>query len=238
MNRKIIIFIVGITLIVSLGVAGYIIFKTPISPIIPSKPEAPPLSSDTGKRIAEWSTYRNNQYGFEIQYPPEYQAEENPDGVAIVGFFPKNISNSEAGGISGIKLYIRDNEFGSFDAYKNDLKNNLVRELVKSNYSAYFNEIGINKKDDSISEAEAANQIRVLNEKINNSVVELSGHYSVQEETVGGASVIFHKRDFFGFIGNIYEMRVGFNDNKVLIFYSEVGNDLLDRLYHTFRILK
>jgi hypothetical protein len=158
--------------------------------------------------------------------------------VAVVEFFRKDILNPEVGGIVGIKAYIYNNEFGSFDAYKNNLKNNLVRDLVKSNYSASFNIIEINRKNGLISETEAANQISALNEEVDREVVRLSGHYSFADETVGGASVIFHKRDFYGFIGNIHEMHVDLNNARVLVFHSEADGDIVDRIYHSFKILK
>ncbi len=162
---------------------------------------APAENSNANQKVADetanWKTYRNEKYGFEIKYPEYYSAEENPDGVAIVGFFKKD-GYYEA---SGIKAYYQDVKFKSLAEYENNLR------------SLYFNLGGNN----------------VIGEKFYSTFV---------VKKLGEAMVILHRRNFEGMIGNVYEMYVWLGDGKILIFYSEDDNDILNKIYNSFRLFK
>jgi len=53
-----------------------------------TQPEATPVAVDQNQQIqdetAGWNTYKNEQYGFEVEYPSKYVASSR------VGYFPKN----------------------------------------------------------------------------------------------------------------------------------------------------
>ena len=177
------------------------------------------FSSESNGTVTGWRTYTNNQYGFQIQYPADFLAVENDDNSDIVAFYaprsedPDSI-NDPYKRVMVAKAYIQENKFPNFDAYKEDMKNNLVRNLFKENNS-----------DTSETELDAQ-------------VLQQAGHYSFQEETINGVPVIFHKREFLSMMGGVYQMHVGISGNKILLFNSEYNPELLTTLYHSFKLLK
>lgn len=74
MNQKGFVKIAVVVLVVVLvGVVGYLILvKKPTLPTIMNQPQTPttPSTQDT---IANWKIYRNENFGFEFKYPPEFE---------------------------------------------------------------------------------------------------------------------------------------------------------------------
>lgn len=163
---------------------------------------APAENSNTNQKVADetadWETYKNERYGFEIKYPNEYKAVEDPDGTAIVGFFSNDGSYD-----TSLKAYLRESKYNNFDDYKN----NLIITFVKP--------------DDTVIDG-----------------VSHSFYSIFKEENIGGKQVILHRRNFEGMIGNIYEMHVWLDGGKIFVFFSEDDNNVLDKIYHSFKFTK
>jgi len=69
-----------VLIIAILGVAGYFSYKIYKSPIQPAtQPTTSLVPSATPDITANWKTYTNNQYGFELKYPQGDKVEEIKD---------------------------------------------------------------------------------------------------------------------------------------------------------------
>lgn len=62
--------------------------------------------------------------------------------------------------------------------------------------------------------------------------------YSFREKRINNSQVILHKRNFYTSLGNVYDMDVWVGDGTVLEFSSADDNEILDRIYHSFEIIK
>lgn len=75
-----------ITIAVVAAVGGYLVFapEVQVSPTIPQGGTPAPVASF--EETADWQTYRNEQYGFEMRYPAFYRASEE-SSLKKVRFF-------------------------------------------------------------------------------------------------------------------------------------------------------
>jgi hypothetical protein len=96
MSSKSLIIVIVLVLIILVSVGGYLYIsqtnKTslvsspttqPVRTLIPSpQPQKQPISPSPESTIpANWKTYTNSAYGFEISFPENYQALDSPDDL-------------------------------------------------------------------------------------------------------------------------------------------------------------
>lgn len=110
---------------------------------------------------------------------------------------------------SNYQQRIQENSFSSFGEYITNLKENYIREQIRSNYQ------------NQISEAEIENKLK-----------EFNGHYSFEEREVNGINTLVHRRDFYGMIGAVYEVHIETKD-KILILNEEFDHEKLDKILLT-----
>lgn len=120
-----------------------------------------------------WRTYKNQQYGFEVNYPSDFTFQENPDGVALVSFYPQNST-----GEVGTKIYAKRSNFSSFEYFAKDMRENYIFKLVKAN-------------DNSLSDKQAREEAK-----------KFDGQYSFEIKKINNADVLIHNRTFFGMDGS------------------------------------
>lgn len=118
-----------------------------------------------------------------------------------------------------VQQTVIDNPFDTFDEYAEHEKSTMIPDLIRANYGS------------SLAEKE-------LEEKVKEELALYSGEYEFWEETIDGAPALFHRRNFYGMIGNVYEMHIDSGDGKIRILSSELDNDILDTLYHSYKIPK
>jgi hypothetical protein len=109
------------------------------------------------------------------------------------------------------------NPFATFDEYAEHTKRTMIPELIRANYENSLNG-------------------EVLEKKVNDELDRLSGSYEFWEETVGGHPALFYRRNFYGMIGDIYEMHIDAGNGTVIILSSEIDNDILDAIYHSYKV--
>lgn len=112
---------------------------------------------------------------------------------------------------------IINNPFDTFDEYAKYTKRTMIPDLIRANYS------------DSLVGQE-------LKKKIEEELGRYSGDYEFWEEMVDGHPALFHRRNFYGFIGNIYEMHIDTGNGNITILSSEIDNNILDTIYHSYTV--
>ena len=105
---------------------------------------------------------------------------------------------------------LEETPFTSFDEYANHIENNLIKEQIQSN------------QQNQLTESE-----------LNLELEKFEGRYSFEHKEVNGFNVLVHRRDFFGLIGDIYEVHVYLENGKVLILYEELYHERLDKILST-----
>jgi len=100
--------------------------------------------------------------------------------------------------------------------------------------------ISVRYRNTGLSTAEElASHLRVVDEEI----IEKEGFnpdevsYSVWQEEINGFQLVFHRRDFAGWTGNLYEVYVVFGGGNVLFITTEESNLSLGAMYHSFERL-
>lgn len=161
----------GIVLILAvIGVSIWFIFKDKFS----ENENLTQGISANDSQFANWKIYKNDEYGFEINYPSDFVFQENPDGVALVGFW---YSQSPVGSI-GTKIYAKHSNFSSFEDFTKDMTENYIFELVKTN-------------DNSLSDQQAREEVK-----------KFDSQYSFETKKINNANVLVHNRTFFGVDGS------------------------------------
>lgn len=121
-------------IIVILVVGVYFVLRKKSEPVIQTNNSATTLI--TQNETANWKTYTNSQYGFELKYPQTWSVRITPDG-----FFDLPDDKAETG--KGVESLIHDNVVVSVDNSKkykslSDLENDLKSELslsINSNWN-------------------------------------------------------------------------------------------------------
>ena len=113
---------------------------------------------------------------------------------------------------SDYQYTLEETPFTSFDAYAKNAENNLIKELIQAN------------EQNGLTEAE-----------VNAELEEFEGHYSFERKEANGFDVLVHRRDFFGMIGDIYEVHIYLENGKVLILADELNHERLDGILATIR---
>ncbi len=120
-------------LVVFVGAVGYFIFKNP--PPVAEEPTPSPsqnqvtttTSTPSADQTANWKTYRNAKYGFEVKYPERWQYDLAPDEEGIFLHEKSDGQENPSMAIRALPLYkgrsikeIRELEFINF---QQDCKN-------------------------------------------------------------------------------------------------------------------
>jgi hypothetical protein len=114
--------IIVMILLILTGVFGVWYFSNPL-------PDEETGTETITNKFADWKTYTNTQYGFEIKYSPDFVFEENSDGAALVAFY---VPNGSIEG-SGTKIYLKHSNFQTFDDFVKDMKQNSSFKAFKAN---------------------------------------------------------------------------------------------------------
>jgi len=116
----------NITILVAVGIAllGVGVWCYSGQIIAPPSAQIPPAAQDS---TADWKTYRNEKYGFEVKYPPDFAigniyqepippGSEEPRILEDLSFV-KALSPQEGGGLEGISVFVMvfDNRSFSID---------------------------------------------------------------------------------------------------------------------------
>ncbi len=106
------------------GVAGYLMTNKPILISPPQISASPEPTVSVKDETADWRTYSNEKYGFELKYPTSLYVMLDPAADNIIDF--SEYKNPPAREYQGIRIQI-DNFSGDFKGYidetvKNDLK--------------------------------------------------------------------------------------------------------------------
>lgn len=97
-----------------------------------------PANKQISDETANWKTYRNEKYGFEVQYPPDWEAKEIKTGGQIIfyiGFKPKNLTGETLANVIGSKGKLEGYLGVQFEKQHNDL----LFTLQNSGGSDYLN---------------------------------------------------------------------------------------------------
>lgn len=135
-----------------------------------------------------WKSYKNQRYGFEVNYPSDFVFQENPDGVALVSFYPQNSTNRIE-----TKIYAERSNFSSFEDFVKDMRENYILKLVKAN-------------DNSLSD-----------QRVREEAKKFDGQYSFETKKINNADVLVHSRTFLGMDGSSETYTWIGNGNYLLI---------------------
>ena len=98
-----------LVIILILGIAGYFVFQSNSSrdlPAVQEKEVSTPSESVSPANAPEWKVYRNEEIGFEIDYPPSWQlVKDNSNTFYVIGFAKQEYEN----GSSDIYIKVFDN---------------------------------------------------------------------------------------------------------------------------------
>jgi len=168
-------------LLILAGVFGIWYFSNPL-------PEEETEASAIINRFADWKTYRNEEYGFEVKYPSGFVYEERPDSIELVQF---HSLNAFTGGIA-TKIYLEHSDFKNFDDFAKDMKENEMSRVIKAN----------NK---SLSE-----------QKIKDELKKIEGSYSFETKKINGVDILDHTREFYGVAGGYSETDIWIGNRNYL----------------------
>jgi len=144
-----------------------------------------------------------------FQIPESYKIEYNSGGALAAIAGDKDPQSGFA--LFELKVYKQKTSFETFEEFANDLENNLITDLIKANKRGLT---------DSEIETELQN---------------FEGRYSFEQKTINNFNILLHKRDFFGMIGNLYEMYVFIDKENILHFVSESDHSVLDKIYSSIK---
>ena len=107
---------------------------------------------------------------------------------------------------------LEETPFTSFETYADYIESTLIKEHIQAN------------QQNQLTETE-----------VNTELEKFKGHYSFERKEVNGFDILVHKRDFFGLIGDIYEVHVYLKNGKVLVLSDELDHERLDKVLTTIR---
>lgn len=102
--------------------------------------------------------------------------------------------------------------FTSFKDYANHVESTLMKELI----------IQVNRPN-QLTDAEIEAELK-----------KFKGRYSFERKKVNGFDLLVHRRDFFVLFGELYEVHIYLENNKVLIL-ADLDHDRLDRVLSTIK---
>lgn len=102
--------LVALLILIIAGI--YFLYKYLNITTVPYPNQESPSAIQERDKMLNWKTYRNEEYGFEIKYPPDFSVQENKFSSGFQVFFNENNTKS-------FNLTIRENHLGA----NVDLKN-------------------------------------------------------------------------------------------------------------------
>ena len=144
-----------------------------------------------------------------FQVPEEYNVEHNSGG-ALASI--NGDKDSQSGfSLFELKIYKQQTSFETSKEFYDDLETNLITDHIKSN----------NKK--------------LIDSEIKQELQKYEGRYSFEQKTINDLNILLHKRDFFGMIGNRYDMYVFIDKENILHFVSESDHNELNKIYNSIK---
>ncbi len=131
--------LVVLVVVVAAILTYFAFFKKPGEVAVSPTPTPTKTATPTPDETANWKTYTNNQYGFEVKYPSDWeQITPNITGQALltVGFKPKNLS-----GETLANVFVSNNNLdflAQHSIYKKETKGGYVFTLQNSGGSNYL----------------------------------------------------------------------------------------------------
>ena len=148
--------LIGVLLLSLIGAGGYYIYSQQKSKQLPiekveNKTFLSP-SPSTFNKTANWKTYTNTKFNFQIEYPPTWFIENLPHNIGALDEAPTPVISGPAG------CAPPDNRCGSFGFDIGDLKNSQFNGYTSKQYYDYF-------KVDPFRETVSENEISVGSDK-------------------------------------------------------------------------
>lgn len=163
-----------------------------ITSSVQEKSESEPEVNLTGQQ-----TYFNEELGFSLEYSADKYGVSDVPRSGFDASFYKKVEGSGIDTAGIVSILHRKTEFQTFDEFSQDILDNYILDLLRSN---------------SIEDREASDEEIKLKfgALLNNS------NYTLDIENYNGVDVILHTRDFYGMFGNVREMFVWLGPGEYL----------------------
>lgn len=110
-DKKLFIYVLIILVIAGGAFGFYVLKKGELLPILPTQSVSPiPTLTTTPDPTANWKTYRNEKYGFEVQHPTNINLVENGNEIILSHSIPYQ-NRGDCDMIGGTEKYDRLNDF-------------------------------------------------------------------------------------------------------------------------------
>jgi len=105
-KSKLIPIILGVAAIVVIAIGAYVLGAKQSQPVVQNIVQTTPISSPTPDPTANWKTYTNQKYEFQIKYPEAVKIEESDD---YIDFTIEPVGPMNVGGGISVRIKILDN---------------------------------------------------------------------------------------------------------------------------------